>query len=133
MKHTMTITIPFYDVDSLKVVWHGRYVKYFEDARGELLEKIGCSYQKITELGFALPVVSMDIKYLRPCVCNQKINVNVSLEKSNHFLITKYEIRDFLNNELLCKAEVKQMAFDLKNMKSLYKLPEFLLSAISMA
>lgn len=61
MKHTMMMTIPFYDVDSLKVVWHGRYVKYFEDARTALLEKIGCSYQKITEFGFALPVVSMDI------------------------------------------------------------------------
>ena len=27
------LTVPFYDVDSMDIVWHGHYLKYFEDAR----------------------------------------------------------------------------------------------------
>ena len=27
------VTVPFFDVDSMNVVWHGHYVKYLEIAR----------------------------------------------------------------------------------------------------
>jgi acyl-CoA thioester hydrolase len=36
--------VPFFDVDSMDVVWHGHYVKYFEVARCALLERIGHNY-----------------------------------------------------------------------------------------
>ena len=35
------IEIPFHDVDSMKIVWHGNYAKYFEIARCALFESIG--------------------------------------------------------------------------------------------
>lgn len=27
------LQVPFFDVDMMEVVWHGHYVKYFEEAR----------------------------------------------------------------------------------------------------
>ena len=33
LKNTVEIPIRFSEVDSLHVVWHGHYVKYFEDGR----------------------------------------------------------------------------------------------------
>jgi acyl-CoA thioester hydrolase len=33
------ILVPFFDVDSMNVVWHGHYVKYLEVARCALLER----------------------------------------------------------------------------------------------
>ena len=27
------LLVPFFDVDMMEVVWHGHYVKYFEEAR----------------------------------------------------------------------------------------------------
>ncbi len=27
------LRVPFYDVDPMHIVWHGNYVKYFEDGR----------------------------------------------------------------------------------------------------
>src|SRR5690625_7911324 len=35
------LTVTFYDVDSMDIVWHGHYLKYFEDARCCLLDEIG--------------------------------------------------------------------------------------------
>ncbi len=36
--------MPFFDVDSMNVVWHGHYVKYLEVARCALLDQIGHNY-----------------------------------------------------------------------------------------
>ena len=35
------LVVPFFDVDMMEVVWHGHYVKYFEEARCALLDKLG--------------------------------------------------------------------------------------------
>ena len=35
----ITIKIPFQDVDVMGIVWHGNYLRYFEEARAELMDK----------------------------------------------------------------------------------------------
>jgi len=35
------LTVEFFDVDSMQIVWHGNYLKYMERARCALLDKIG--------------------------------------------------------------------------------------------
>jgi len=39
IKASFEMEIPFFDVDTYKIVWHGNYAKYFEIARCELLER----------------------------------------------------------------------------------------------
>src|SRR6185437_9998187 len=41
------VTVPFFDVDSIDVVWHGHYVKYLEIARCALLDRIGHNYAQM--------------------------------------------------------------------------------------
>ena len=36
LKNTIEHAIKFSEVDSLRVVWHGHYVRYFEDGREAL-------------------------------------------------------------------------------------------------
>ena len=45
------ILVPFFDVDTMNVVWHGHYVKYLEVARCALLDKIGHNYTAMLEAG----------------------------------------------------------------------------------
>ena len=47
----ITLTIPFYDLDPLEIVWHGNYARYFEQARCALLDKIGYNYNAMKESG----------------------------------------------------------------------------------
>ena len=65
------LQVPFYDVDSMRIVWHGNYVKYFEEARCAFFENLGMTYREMEEAGFLLPVVSLEIKYMRTCVFGQ--------------------------------------------------------------
>ena len=43
---SVALKAQFYDVDSMNVVWHGNYVKYFETARCALLEEIATATRR---------------------------------------------------------------------------------------
>lgn len=73
------ITIEFYDVDSMDMVWHGNYVKYLEQARCRLFEKLGYDYSCMLAHGHAWPIVDLKIKYIKPAVfCQKKYEIIVS-------------------------------------------------------
>ena len=58
--------VRFEEVDSLGMVWHGRYVSYLEDGRYALGERFGLSYTMFKKHGIAAPVVQMQIDYRAP-------------------------------------------------------------------
>ena len=45
---TTELEVQFFDVDSMRVVWHGNYVKYLEVARCELLKLFDYNYSNWT-------------------------------------------------------------------------------------
>ena len=58
------IGIRFNEVDALGIVWHGNYVKYFEDGREAFGEKFDLNFQKVyINEGFVTPIVTVDCKY----------------------------------------------------------------------
>jgi acyl-CoA thioester hydrolase len=59
----------------MKVVYYGNYAQYFEVARVESLRSLGISYKSIEEMGIMLPVVELNIKYLRPAKYDDLLTV----------------------------------------------------------
>ena len=59
------ILVPFFDVDTMHVVWHGHYVKYLEVARCALLDKLGHNYTHMLDSGYAWPVIDLQLRYVR--------------------------------------------------------------------
>ncbi|MBW3041385.1 acyl-CoA thioesterase [Prochlorococcus marinus] len=49
--------------DHARVMWHGSYINFLEEARIDALNKVGMSYSELSEKGFEIPVVSLNIKY----------------------------------------------------------------------
>ena len=86
--------IPFFDVDSLNIVWHGNYCKYFEVARCELLHKIGYDYTVMRNTGYAFPIVELTAKYILPLAFQQHIRIRAELLEWEHRLKCRYEICD---------------------------------------
>ena len=56
-RHNTELTVPFFDVDSMHIVWHGHYVKYLELARCAFLDALGYNYTTMREHGHGWPVV----------------------------------------------------------------------------
>lgn len=120
------ITVQFYDLDPMNVVWHGNYIKYMETARCELLSKIGYDYDDMIKDGIAYPVATMDLKFIKPCKFNQKLKVLTTVEEIEPCLIIKYLILDAKSGEKLFKAKTMQICIDMVTKESLYSAPNCL-------
>jgi acyl-CoA thioester hydrolase len=66
LRITLTPQVRFEEVDSLGIVWHGRYPGYFEDARVALCDKFGIGYMDFFRNGFSAPIRQIHVDYLRP-------------------------------------------------------------------
>lgn len=70
--------VQFDEVDSLGIVWHGRYVSYFEQGRNEWGRKFGFRYQDMLEHGFAMPIVQLHIDHVYPLHYDELIRIKTS-------------------------------------------------------
>jgi len=60
------VRVRFQEVDSLRIVWHGHYLTYFEEARIALGRKFGINYTDFVVAGLLTPVVHVSCDYVRP-------------------------------------------------------------------
>lgn len=74
LKTSKVLDIRFSEVDSMKIVWHGSYPLYFEDAREAFGKKYGLEYMDIYGNGFYAPLVDLSFKYKKPITYQQLIS-----------------------------------------------------------
>lgn len=106
------IAVPFYDVDSMEVAWHGNYLKYFEDARCALLEQLQYNYDHMRESGYIWPVVDLRLKYVKPAFFKQRLRVLAKIVEWEVRLKIDYRIVDAASGEVLTKGYTIQVAVD---------------------
>ena len=129
--HTDTeILVPFFDVDSMHVVWHGHYIKYLEVARCALLDKIGHNYSAMSESGYAWPVIDLQLRYVRAAVFGQKLNVRANLVEWENRLKISYLISDVETGERLTRAVSVQVAVDMNNREMQLASPKVFTDAV---
>jgi len=63
------------EVDRMGYVYHANYVDYCHQARTELLRDIGIGDSELEEHNIMLPVISMNLKYLKPAYYDQTLIV----------------------------------------------------------
>lgn len=91
------------------MAWHGRYFKYFESARSELMDKIGYSYIEMRQSGFLWPIVDAQVRYVRPLSLHQDIYITAVLKEWDMRLVVEYLIKD--EKSLICtRAKTVQVA-----------------------
>lgn len=59
------ILVRFNEADPLGIVWHGHYIRYFEDGREAFGNTHGLGYLEVYKLGFVIPVVSVQCDFKR--------------------------------------------------------------------
>lgn len=122
--------IPFYDVDSYRIVWHGNYPKYFEVARCQLLEEIGFPYAAMEESGFFFPVIDLQVKYVKPIVFKQRVKVISTLKQWENKLVIDYVIHDLDTGNVLTRAQTSQVAIKMPEQVTQYQSPPGLIKAV---
>ena len=58
-----SLRVRFSEVDSMNVVWHGEYVRYFEDGRESFGEHYHMTYMDVFAAGYVIPIVEVSCQF----------------------------------------------------------------------
>ena len=124
------IVVPFYDVDSMDVVWHGHYVKYLEVARCALLDHIGHNYTQMKAAGYVWPVIDVQLRYVRPARFGQRLRVRAELVEWQNRLKVHYLVSDAASGERMTRASTVQVAVCLTDGEMQLVSPQIFIDAV---
>ncbi len=109
------IQVRFNEADPLGIVWHGHYIRYFEDGREAFGNMHGLGYLEVYKQGFVIPIVSVHCDYKRslrygdtvivetkyiPCeAAKMKFTYQLFNDTMNELVATGSTIQVFLDKE----------------------------------
>ena len=129
MTVSVTHEIAFHDVDSMEIVWHGHYYKYFELARTALYRSCGLDVQEVKERGFSFPVIESHCRYAKPLHYSQKIQITAEFKRCEQYLLVEYKIQSQTSDTLFASGYTKQAACDADSNLFL-RVPDEIIDAI---
>lgn len=90
--HKTKIRVRYAETDQMGVVHHSTYAIYYEQARTEALRNLGVSYREIEQKGIMLPVISLNVEYIRPAKYDDLLTIDTILsEVPSSKILFKYE------------------------------------------
>lgn len=126
LKHQTEVTVRFNEADPLGIVWHGHYLRYFEDGREAFGKKYGVSYLDFYKQGFAVPVVSVQCDYKKPLRYGNSVIVESIYENTAAAKIRfSYKIFESVNNDLIATGSSVQVFVDVKTFALQLTIPSF--------
>lgn len=100
--------INYYETDAMGIVHHSNYIRFLEEARCHMLDKIGIPYKKIEEEGFMIPVLGIECEYKYPAKYDDIIQIEVKFKEFTGVRMEiQYEVKNKENGKLIAKAETK--------------------------
>ena len=120
---TFPVSVYYEDTDTLGMVYHANYLKYFERARVEWLNAIDVNLVKIAQAARqAFVVHRVNIEYLKPATLGDRLEATVEvLSIRSCFVELCQTVRR--GAELLTQAEVRIVYIDMDKLKPVV-LPE---------
>ena len=112
-EHATTVRVRYAETDRMDVVYYGNYAMYFEIGRVEAIRHLGVSYKDIEDMGIILPVVELNIKYLRPAKYDDLITIKSQIKTmpTDHKIIFDQEVYNS-SGKLLTIGQVKLYFMD---------------------
>ena len=108
--HSIIITTRFSDTDAMQIIWHGNYLKYFEDGREAFGTRYDLRYMDMYKNGFTAPIVHLELDFKKSVSFNEDIRVEVKMEPTlASKLIFHYKIYNNTTHDLLCTCKTIQV------------------------
>lgn len=98
----------YYETDQMGCVHHSNYIRWFEEARTDLLEQVGFSYGKMEEIGILSPVLDVKAEFKSMVRYQDLVNIHTKISSFNGLKFTVYYlIEDALTKEIRTLGESK--------------------------
>jgi len=82
-----SVRVIYADTDKMGVVYHARYLNYFEIGRNEMLREIGLSYKSLEAQDVYLPVIQMSSNFYKPAFYDDFLLIKTSVKAASLRLI----------------------------------------------
>ena len=107
---TDIIKVRYSETDQMGIVHHSNYLKFFELARIEWLEKLNMPYQKIESNNIILPVVKCELKFIKPLIFGDIFFIKVFCSKRPTSTI-EFSYQIFNDNNEITTEGMTTLAF----------------------
>lgn len=125
LKDTTEISVRFNEADPLGIVWHGHYVRYFEDGRESFGKRYGFSYLDCYAHGLAIPVVSIQCDYKKALRYGDTVTVETTfISKKAAKIFFEYKIVNS-KGELVASGSTVQVFVEVKTFQLQLTNPVF--------
>lgn len=93
-EHITNVRVRYAETDQMDIVYYGNYALYFEVGRTECIRELGFTYKKMEEMGVRMPVVAMEVSFLRPAHYDDLIMIKTTLQTlpQKHEIVFHHEV-----------------------------------------
>lgn len=126
LKHSTEIEVKFSEADPLGIVWHGHYIRYFEDGRESFGKQYGIGYLAFYQNGYVIPVVNVQCDYKKSLRYGDAVTVEtefIPTEAAKMYF--KYRLYNSATKELVASGSSIQVFLDKEGAVLQLATPEF--------
>ncbi len=129
IRNQTNIRVRYGETDQMGYVYYGNYAQFFEVGRVEWMRALGMSYKSLEESGIMLPVIKLNINYMKPAKYDDLLTITTIMTKKPLVKIEfDFEVHNE-NNDLLTTGFTSLVFMDMKKNKPI-KAPQYLLDQI---
>jgi acyl-CoA thioester hydrolase len=123
------LRVRYAETDQMGYCYYGNYAQYFEVARVEALRELGVNYKNIEEMGFLMPVLDFNIKYLKPAFYDEELTIMCNIPVLPGIRI-KFEYETFNQNKEKINFATTTLVFLDKNSKKPVNCPSIIIDKL---
>ncbi|MEX0680588.1 MAG: thioesterase family protein [Balneolales bacterium] len=124
----MQLRSRYSETDKMGVVYHSRFLEYFEVVRTEFIRAAGLPYGEMERSGVMLPVARAEIQYKRPILYDELMDAQLMVfDQPNVKLITWYDIRTTGSQQPCVLGKVDLVFVDAKTRRPM-RVPDIFLT-----
>jgi acyl-CoA thioester hydrolase len=125
--------VAFHDIDLAGIVWHGHYLKYLENARWALMERLGFGLDAMLRSGYGWPIIDVRLRYVKAARFDDRLQVQASLIAWQQKLTINYLLRDATTGERVARAQTDQACVEMQTGALQLVMPQFFLDLVDTA
>ena len=120
--------VQYYETDGMGIVHHSNYIRWFEEARVDLLEQLGFGYDRIEAAGYSGPVLEVSCQYKTMSKFGETVRIEASITQYNGVRMTlHYDVYDKATGTLRCTGDSRHCFINAEGKPAILKRcwPEF--------
>ena len=105
-KTEYTLDVRYYETDTMGIVHHSNYLRYFECGRNQMMKELGIPIEVLERAGVMLPVVKVEISYKAPAYMGDSLKIVTTVNREPLAKIVLEQQIFNQKDELICYGTV---------------------------